>query len=383
MDKPELKSLREKLDRIDRELVERAAERQRVVSEIGRLKQADGRQLRDFRREREVLDGVRRHAADSGLDPDVAETLLTTLIEASLTRQETERVTLAARGEGRRALVVGGEGRLGGWLVRFLHAQGFDALVADPDTDPDGRRRFSDWKNAPRDVDLIVVAAPIAASRDILAGLAAEGLDALVFDVASIKQPLIHTLRRAADAGLRVCSLHPMFGPDTRLLAGRHVLVMNCGSDAAVDEARALFADTMASLVDVALDEHDRLMAWVLGLSHALNIAFSAALAESGADADRLAGISSTTFHRQLDIARHVGAENPALYFEIQRLNPHEPAVLAQLAQVVDRLRGAVESGDGAGFVDLMRQGADWTRAHRDARLRADDNDPDREAPTK
>ena len=237
MDKPKLESLRKKLDRIDRELVERAAERQRVVSEIGRLKQEGGRQLRDFRREREVLDGVRRHAADSGLDPDVAETLLTTLIEASLTRQETERVTLAARGEGRRALVIGGEGRLGGWLVRFLHAQGFDALVADPEAGDDGRRRFSDWRKAPRDVDLIVVAAPIAASREILAGLAAEGVDALVFDVASIKQPLLDTLRGAADAGLRVCSLHPMFGPDARLLAGRHVLVMNCGSDRAVAEA--------------------------------------------------------------------------------------------------------------------------------------------------
>ncbi|MGK7296967.1 MAG: prephenate dehydrogenase dimerization domain-containing protein, partial [Candidatus Wenzhouxiangella sp. M2_3B_020] len=145
---------------------------------------------------------------------------------------------------------------------------------------------------------------------------------------------------------------------------------------------RALFADTMASLVDVALDEHDRLMAWVLGLSHALNIAFSAALAESGADADRLAEISSTTFHRQLEIASDVGAENPALYFEIQRLNPHEAVVLAQLEQVVDRLREAVESGDAAAFVEMMHRGAGWTRAHRRARLRADDDESTQETPT-
>ena len=113
-----LEALRDELDRIDRELVERAAERQRIVSEIGRIKKSAGRQLRDFRRERQVLDGVRAHAADSGLDPDVAERLLTTLIEASLTRQETERVALSARGEGRRALRLRDRGQPPGLRAR-------------------------------------------------------------------------------------------------------------------------------------------------------------------------------------------------------------------------------------------------------------------------
>ena len=53
-----LDALRAELDRIDRELVDRAAERQRIVSEIGRLKKSSGRALRDFRRERQALDGL-------------------------------------------------------------------------------------------------------------------------------------------------------------------------------------------------------------------------------------------------------------------------------------------------------------------------------------
>ena len=39
----------------------------------------------------------------------------------------------------------------------------------------------------------------------------------------------------------------------------------------------------------MGLDEHDRLIAYVLGLSHALNIAFFTALADSGEAAPRLA----------------------------------------------------------------------------------------------
>ncbi|MFU8877425.1 MAG: prephenate dehydrogenase/arogenate dehydrogenase family protein, partial [Wenzhouxiangellaceae bacterium] len=354
------------LDRIDRELIERAAERQRIVSEIGLLKRSAGRQLRDFQREREVLDGVREHAAGLGLDPDVAESLLTRLIEASLTRQETERVTLSAHGAGKRALVVGGAGRLGRWLVRFLHTQGFEPLVADPCLD-EGDDGWRDWREAPLDCELIIVAAPIAATRDILAELIECRPPGIIMDVASIKTPLTETLRAAADAGLKVCSLHPMFGPDTRLLAGQHVLLMDCGNAEALQAARALFDQTMAALVEIELHEHDRLMAWVLGLSHALNVAFAATLAEAGVSAEQLAALSSTTFSRQLSIARDVAAENPQLYFEIQHLNPHEMVVLESLHGILGRMSEAVGCGDEQAFIKLMQQGRDWIVRHRDA----------------
>ena len=45
----------------------------------------------------------------------------------------------------------------------------------------------------------------------------------------------------------------------------------------------------MAEQVVMSLDDHDRLIAYVLGLSHALNIAFFTALAESGEAAPKLA----------------------------------------------------------------------------------------------
>ena len=114
-----------------------------------------------------------------------------------------------------------------------------------------------------------------------------------------------------------------MFGPDTELLSGRHVIFIDLGDATALQEARSLFGSTMADLVVMGLDEHDRLIAFVLGLSHALNIAFFTALAESGEAAPRLARMSSTTFDAQLDVATRVAAENPDLYYEIQSLNDY------------------------------------------------------------
>ena len=83
----------------------------------------------------------------------------------------------------------------------------------------------------------------------------------------------------------------------------RHVIFVDLGHAEALASARELFSPTMAEQVVMSLDDHDRLIAYVLGLSHALNIAFFTALAESGEAAPKLARMSSTTFDSQLDVA--------------------------------------------------------------------------------
>ena len=108
------------------------------------------------------------------------------------------------------------------------------------------------------------------------------------------------------------------------------------------------------------LESHDRVIAYVLGLSHALNIAFASALAESGESAPNLARLSSTTFDSQLGVSTSVLAENPHLYFEIQSLNDYGTESLSALLLAVERLRSVVRAGDEEGFVNLMHQGHEY-----------------------
>jgi chorismate mutase/prephenate dehydrogenase len=121
--------------------------------------------------------------------------------------------------------------------------------------------------------------------------------------------------------------------------------------------ADALFASTMATVVPMDLEQHDRVVAYVLGLSHALNIVFFTALSESGAPANDLTHISSTTFDHQLTVASRVANENPHLYFEIQHLNDYGTESLAALLAAVERLRTVVRAGDEAEFTALMERG--------------------------
>ena len=83
-----LQNLRDVLSDVDRQIIRLVAERQRIVSDIGRDKLSSGTATRDYAREKDVVDRGRAQASELGVDPDLAEQLLTTLIRASLENQE-------------------------------------------------------------------------------------------------------------------------------------------------------------------------------------------------------------------------------------------------------------------------------------------------------
>jgi chorismate mutase/prephenate dehydrogenase len=354
-----LEDLRKDLSVVDQQLVELIAERERLVSEIGRDKRSSGKGTRDYAREKDVLDMGRAQAKDLGIDPDLAEDVLRKLIRSSLASQERDRVIAEGQGDGRGVLIIGGAGKMGGWFADFFASQGFATTVADPGVE-DGPGTFRNWTDAGVDFDVIIVATPLAVSGRILAQLAVLKPQGLVFDIGSLKTPLIDGLQELHNAGCRVTSLHPMYGPDTRLLSGHHLIFCDVGSPQATDDAKELFRSTMVEQIDMGLDDHDRLIAYVLGLSHALNIAFFTALAESGEAAPKLARMSSTTFDSQLLVSEAVAQDNPHLYFEIQNLNKFGLGPLDALCEASQRIREVVADGDEQGFVELMEKGREY-----------------------
>ena len=362
-----LDELRTALTELDGQLIELVARRQALSEQVAAVKRATGRPTRDFGREREVILRGRNAAERLGVSADLAESLLRQLIQSSLSTQEHARVAAQAYGSGKRALIIGGRGKMGGWFAEFLSSQGFHVEIADPAGPLPGFAHIADWQSSALDQDLIVLATPLGATAELLKLLAARRPRGLVFDLGSLKTPLRAGLAALVDAGCRVTSLHPMFGPDTGLLSGRHVIFIDLGNAEALAEAQQLFAPTMAERVVMGLDEHDRLIAFVLGLSHALNIAFFTALAGSGEAAPRLARMSSTTFDAQLAVASRVAAESPELYFEIQSLNEYGSESLDALQAAVKRIGAAVANRDLGEFRSLMHGG----RAYLDVRAAA------------
>ncbi|MEM0358402.1 MAG: chorismate mutase [Candidatus Hadarchaeales archaeon] len=86
-----LEELRAEIDEIDRQLVGLLARRMELAEEIARVKELEGRPLRDERREAEVIERARKMAKELRLDPEIAETVMRVIISRS-TQKQAERL---------------------------------------------------------------------------------------------------------------------------------------------------------------------------------------------------------------------------------------------------------------------------------------------------
>jgi chorismate mutase / prephenate dehydrogenase len=346
--KESLEGLRDRIARLDREILQRAAERVALARRVGEIKRKGKLPTVDYAQERFVLGRAREMAEEHRLDPAVAEDLMARLIRASVTAQDEDSLRGAAVGAGKRAVVVGGAGRMGRWLGRFLSAQGYTTGALDPAA---GAGENAWARKALPSADLVVCSAPPAAIAELYAGWSEKPPRGVVVDIASIKTPLIAPITALARGGGRVASIHPMFGPSALLLRDADVVICDTGDAEATAAVERLFEPTTARLVRLPLADHDRIMGDLLSLAHAAAIAFALALPE------REHPVHSTTFQALEQLAAAVVRESPDVYYEIQAMNPHSAAALERLRDGLQRIVTAVTSGDPSRFRDLLAEG--------------------------
>jgi chorismate mutase/prephenate dehydrogenase len=343
-----LDHLRERMRRLDLELIANAAERIDLARRIGEAKRKQHFPTVDYAQERAVLERARLAAEERGLDPRLAEELLARLIRASVSAQDEDRLRVGALGVGKSAVLVGGAGRMGRWMGRFLSAQGYTTGALDPAAAADE----NEWAKATLyEADLVVCATPPSATALLYREWAKNPPRGVITDLASIKGPLLEPIRALSEAGGRVASMHPMFGPSIVLLRDADVVVCDTRDAEATHAVEELFALTTARLVHIPLDDHDRIMADLLSLAHATAIAFALALPESEHP------VRSTTFQALETLAAAVTRESPDVYYEIQADNAFSGRALDRLEAALKRLVSAVSDRNPGRFRELLEEG--------------------------
>jgi chorismate mutase/prephenate dehydratase len=85
---PDLASLRDRIDAVDRQIIALLAERLRVVEEVVLAKLQAASPFRDRFREDALLQRLREHAVEAGLDPHQVERLYRVIMDMSVAHQE-------------------------------------------------------------------------------------------------------------------------------------------------------------------------------------------------------------------------------------------------------------------------------------------------------
>tara|TARA_R110001599_G_scaffold352834_1_gene588750 strand:- start:22758 stop:23666 length:909 start_codon:yes stop_codon:yes gene_type:complete len=265
-------------------------------------------------------------------------------------------------------VVILGLGLIGGSLARALRQSGFSKrFIGYGHREPSLKRGVElgviddftlDLDEAIDQADILVLCAPtlIAADmlRDILPRLAGRKNTPIITDVASVKG----NLRDAAIDAVgqmppQLVLAHPIAGSEqsgvdassAELFVNHRVILTpdEANDPAAVELIRSMWASTGAEVVDMAVAEHDTVLAATSHLPHLLAYALVDALAKSPGSEDifRFAAGGFRDFTR-------IASSDPAMWRDIAIAN--KPALLdaidmfsAQLAQ----LRRAVADGDG------------------------------------
>ncbi len=354
-----LASVRRRIGEIDGEIMRLVCSRIKEAEKIGKIKRDGKVPVRDFTVEAQVIERAEAVCEMNGIDRHIGREVAKSLVMASVSAQ-TSSDTPVYEGRARKILIVGGSGKMGGWYANFFNVQGHEVIVND--ITPSSKYRFDgDILHAAEAADIILLSTPISATAGILSMLIDAGAGATIMDGCSLKSPLMGEIRRGIGKGLRITSIHPMFGPGTKMLADQNLIICDCGSRDAVEDASSLFRDTSLNMTVLELERHDELMAYVLGATHALNIAFFSMLAESTLSMAELKRFASTTFTNQLSTAADVAHENPMLYYEIQNLNVHRNTVFSSLIGSVEKVRDCSFREKPDDFIALMRKGMEYT----------------------
>ncbi len=335
--------LRAEIDALDREILEALARRMAVVAEIARTKRAEGRPIRDFAREREILEGRAAAAAELGLAPGVIESIWRLILWASRDYQASLRAELPVTFEPRTVAVIGGKGAMGSVMARLFRELGHRVLVADT-----ASGALSNVEAAAA-ADVVVVSVPIDATeaviREVGPHVRAEGLLA---DVTSIKREPVRAMLEATRAS--VVGTHPMFGPAVHSLQGQRVVLCRARGDAWAEWLRRTFAARGLVVTEATPDEHDAAMAVVQVLTHFQTQVHGLTLKRLGRPLRDTLRFTSPSYLMELYVAGRQFAQSPALYGPIEMRNPLSAEVTDAFCAAARELADIVRSKDQARF---------------------------------
>lgn len=348
--KTELDSLREEITQVDRSILSLIAKRMEVAKEIGLTKMKDGAQVRDASREETVMKDFKEMARTIGLDEKTATTIANAVIEEAVRTQLEQDVRHL---QGKRVVVIGA-GRMGAWTARFASNRGAAVSVYDPRGTLDGYDNLKSPEQGAGDADFVIIASPLGTAKEDLRTLFSAKPSGIIFDLCSVKSHLKDFLREEVTNGFKITSVHPMFGPGAITPRGRNVLVCSCGCEEADAAARQLFENEGAIVTDVPMDDHDRLIARVLGAPHMCALVFGRAASKSGLSSKDLATAHGPSFATLCTLAKSISEESRRVYHDIQKLNPHTAEAIRSIEQALDELRKASLDEDPAGFANIM-----------------------------
>ncbi len=340
--------LRALIDAIDRDILQLLSRRMALVAELAENKRTHGRRIRDFAREREILDDRTKRAERLGLSPGVVESIWRMVLWASRDRQASLRAEVPPDVEPVTIAIVGGKGGMGQCMARLFGDLGHAVMIADVDTELTPIE-------AAEHADVVVISVPIEKTEEVIRAVGPHVReDALLMDVTSVKQAPLDAMLASTKAS--VAGTHPMFGPNVHSLVGQRVVLCSGRGSKWEDWLRRMLGARGLVVTDATAEQHDRAMAIVQVLNHYQTQVYGLTLARLGVPLQETLQFTSPAYLMELYVAGRHFMQSPSLYGPIEMRNPRTPEVTAAVQAAASELAEVLAAKDQAGFEAIFAE---------------------------
>ena len=346
----ELTPLRNKIDEVDKKMLELLAQRLSLVEQVGEVKSQHGLPIYAPDREAAMLASRRAEAEKVGVPPQLIEDILRRTMRESYA-SEKDSGFKCLNPDLRSVVIVGGNGQLGGLFGKMFALSGYQVKILGS----------QDWHRADEildDAGLVVVTVPIHLTEGVIEKLSSLPKDCILCDLTSVKKRPLSTMLRVHQGP--VVGLHPMFGPDVPSMAKQVIVYSDGRGEEQYQWLLQQFKIWGASLCQMEADKHDNGMTLIQALRHFTSFAYGLHLSKENPDLDTLVTLSSPIYRLELAMVGRLFAQDPNLYGDIILSSEENIAMIKRFHQQFGEALTLLDNKDKAGFVSQFEQVSAW-----------------------
>jgi prephenate dehydrogenase len=256
--------------------------------------------------------------------------------------------------------IIGGSGRMGRWLARFLLKDGQEVVAIGRN-----ENKLREVKqqlgietatslDAVKTADVILISVPIDSFESVVKQLPPLRPGQTAMDITSIKARPVEIMHRYLKTD-KVLGTHPMFGPGAKDLTNQNVVLTptNKTETALAQKVKQYLEARGAGVVLMTPQEHDEMMAVVLGLAHFIALVSADALL-SFDKLKQMEKVGGTTYRLLLTLAQSVLTEDAEFYASLQMNLPKMPEIHTLFQKKAQAWASLVRNKDSHRFVERM-----------------------------
>ncbi len=347
----EIIPLRNKIDRIDSQILSLLAQRQGEVEKVVKLKKKHHIPVYHPAREEDLISKLRLQAGKANLDPGFMEDLYRVILRQSRVKQTDQMENKGVR-PGAGILVIGGGGQMGQFFSLLFLKSGYKVNILTE----------HDWGRAEhlcRGIDLCLICVPIEKTESIIEQIA-PFLEptTILADLTSIKAGPLEKMLKFHPGP--VAGLHPLFGPTSGSL-DKQIIVVTPGREP--DDCQWLTEQLTlwgAVIVESSAKEHDEIMEIVQALRHFATFSFGQFLYEKHTRIERTLEFSSPIYRLEMGMVGRLFAQDSSLYSEIIFATKKRRNLLKDYIESLNNHLAMLEKNDKHLFIEKFNHIAKW-----------------------